>query len=385
MYKNILIATGIYPPDIGGPATYVKILEEEFSRRGFEVRIITYGDSKGVKDNNGARVIKVDRNQNVVFRYIDYFLEVLRNLSWAEAVYVQGPVSEGFPTFLACKVRRKGYILKVVGDYAWEQFRQVSESSVNVENFQKGKYNVKTELHRKVQKLVAKGAKKVITPSNYLKGVIKQWGIHDEKINVIYNAVSVPEIKKGKSTLKSELGLKGDIILSAGRLVPWKGFNTLIGLMPELLKGNVNFKLVIAGDGPEKNSLKRQIKKLNLEKSVFLAGQLEKNELWRLMKASDMFVLNSEYEGLSHIVIEAMVVGVPVIASSCGGNFELIKHNFTGLLIEYNNREQLQLNIIKLWHNRVVANEIVRNAQNLSCEKFSNNNMVISLIGELNK
>ncbi|MCX6796382.1 MAG: GtrA family protein, partial [Candidatus Falkowbacteria bacterium] len=102
---NVLIATGIYPPDIGGPATYVKTLQEELPKYGSEVRVVTYADD--LRQENG--VLKVSRQQNIFFRYWQYFWIVFKLCSWAGIIYVQGPVSEGLPAFLACKLRIKKY------------------------------------------------------------------------------------------------------------------------------------------------------------------------------------------------------------------------------------------------------------------------------------
>ncbi|MCX6800458.1 MAG: glycosyltransferase family 4 protein [Candidatus Falkowbacteria bacterium] len=382
--KKILITTGIYPPDIGGSATYAKTLAEELPKRGFEVRIITCGKKKEVVENGQTKIITIDREQNVLFRYIDYYAEVMRNLGWADMVYAQGPVSEGFATYLACKTLRKKYYLKVVSDVAWEQYSSGNNKEISIEEFQNKKLNLKIELRRWMEHKVARGAKIIITPSNYLKGLIKQWGVTEDKIQVIYNAVEILEIKEGKSTLKSELGLNGNVILSAGRLVTWKGFGLLIEIMPELLKGNANYKLIIVGDGPEKNNLKEQIEKLGLEKVVFLVDKMDKKDLWKLMKASDMFVLNSTYEGLSHVLIEAMLVGVPIIASSNGGNVELIENNYSGILINYNDRDKLILNIVKLWHNRMLANDLIINAQKKAQQSFNQAVMLDNLIKIIN-
>ena len=384
--KKILITTGLFPPDIGGPATYVNTLVKELPKHDFDIRVVTYADTKSVSKIGSVKIIKIDRKQNIIFRYLDFTAAIIKNLNWADIVYTQGPVSEGFPTWLACKFKRKPYILKVVGDYAWEQYKQQgTNSNQSVEQFQKSRHEPKTEYRKKVQELVAKGAKQIITPSNYLKGIISQWGVNEEKIKVIYNAVEIPPIKEGKQTLKTQLGLKGDIILTAGRLVRGKGYETLIEIMPELLKGNANFKLIIAGSGPEKNSLQEIINSLNLEKNVFLAGQLAKNELLKLMKASDMFVLNSEHETMSNVIIEALNVGVPIIASNRGGNPEIIKNDHNGILVDCGDKEKLILNIVKLWHNRMAANDFIINGQKIAEEKFSKHEMISKLLNTLNK
>ena len=92
--------------------------------------------------------------------------------------------------------------------------------------------------------------------------------------------------------------------MSAGRRVPWKGFEAI----ERVSQGHANWR-------------------------VFIASGLPRSEVLGWIKAADVFVLNSHYEGLSHALIEAMTIGTPVIATNAGGNKTLVVHEETGLLI----------------------------------------------------
>ncbi|MCK5320498.1 glycosyltransferase family 4 protein, partial [Candidatus Parcubacteria bacterium] len=229
-------------------------------------------------------------------------------------------------------------------------------------------------------------AAKIIVPSNYLKSIVLQWGITEEKINVIYNSVRKAEVMEEKEILRKELNVSGDVIISVGRLVPWKGFDVLIDIMPELLKINKNFKLYIIGEGPELNNYQlqitnytRQASTSKLQDNVKLLGSLDQKKLWQYIKASDFFVLNTGYEGLPHIVIEAMYLELPVIITDVGGNVEVVKPGENGLLVEYNNREQIKNAILEIWKNKEARQEMVENGRK-DLEKFSVKNMIDSLV-----
>lgn len=369
---KILIATGIFPPDIGGPATYTKTLCEELPKLGCELKVITYGD--GIQN-----VHLVSRGQNLFFRYFKYFWQVFKLCGWADVVYVQGPVSEGLPSWLACKLRGKKYVLKIVGDYAWEQGTQRFGVKELLDNFQDKKYCWQVELMRKIQRLVTRGARKIVTPSEYLKKIVNRWGADNDKINVIYNSVKKIDLSISKEEAKSELNMTGNIILSVGRLVPWKGFACLIELMPKLLKLSPNFKLIIAGEGPMAGSLKSEIENLGLEKYVYLIGSVEQEKLWQYMRAADMFVLNTGYEGLPHVVLEAMHIGLPVIVSRVGGNPETVEHGVSGLLVEYNNKEQIKNAILYIWQDKDKGERLANNAK-ASLDKFNKQAMINNTI-----
>ncbi len=378
--KNILICTGIFPPDSGGPANYSKLLLKELPGKGCDVKVVTYADDLSQVDN----VFKINRKQNILVRYFHYFQVVNKNIDWADVVYIQGLISEGLPSFIACKLRRKKYTLKIVGDYAWEQGKQRFGVSENLDDFQDKKCGIKVELMRKLQRMVVRNAEMIITPSQYLKNIIKKWGIADEKINVIYNAVSLQKNLKNKKDVKKSLNINKDIILSVSRLVPWKGFETLIEIIPELLKVNPNFKLLIGGEGPDFDMLAGKIKELKLENNIELLGRVEQKLLFDYMAGSEMFVLNTSYEGLSHLIIEAMNLKLPVVTTRVGGNAELIQDNKSGILVEYNNKKELIEVILKIWQDKEATNSFVENAKQ-DVEKLFNKEIMIEKLVELFK
>ena len=379
--KKILVATGIFPPDIGGPATYVDTLLKELPERGFDVKVVTYASkNQGFKNNSGdSGIFRVSRRQNIILRYFCYFLRIWKLIFWADLVYIQDPISTGIPASLACRLCKKKYFLKIVGDYAWEQGRQKYGVKENLDDFQVKKYGFQIALIRFFQKQTAKNAAKIIVPSDYLKSIVLKWGIAKEKINVIYNSVREAAVMEEKKVLRNKLDISGDIIISVGRLVPWKGFDLLIDVMSELLKINPNFKLYIIGEGPEFSNLQLRIANCELRDSVKLFGSLEQKKLWQYMKASDFFVLNTGYEGLPHIIIEAMYLELPVITTDAGGNVEVVKPGENGLLVEYNNKEQIKNTILEIWKNKEARQEMVENGRK-DLEKFSVKNMIDGLV-----
>ena len=343
---KLIFATGIFPPDIGGPATYVKRLAQELHGRGFDIRVITYSS---VKDREyDFPVIRVSRKWPAGIRHFVYFLKLLRSAGNCNVIYAQNVTSAGLPALLAAKLLRKRLVLKIVGDAAWEQ--------------NKGYL-------RAVQEAVARFAGGIIVPSLYLKKRVMGWRVPGDKIAVIYNApepVFLSDISQSEA--KEKLGLSGNIILSVGRFAPWKGFAELISVMPDLLKENPAFRLIIVGDGGEKKNLEFKIKNLELTDSVKLTGTVPHSQMPLYFKAADVFVLNSGYEGLSHVILEAMQHGTPIIASAEGGNPELIENGINGFLVEYKNQEQLKDTILKLWQDKNLQEQFIQSSR----EKLNN-------------
>ena len=328
----VLIATGIFPPDIGGPATYSKLLADELPSRGFRVEVLSFGTVRYLPK---------------IIRHFIYFLKFAARARKADIIFAQDPVSVGFPAALAAKMLNKKFVLKIVGDYAWEQYQRKSQKSKvksqkdelkfkSVEDFQNEKFDFVTEIRRKIQKFVARNTEKIIVPSKYLKRIVLQWGVNEGKIAIIYNSVGAALLKISKEEARKKLGLNGRIAVSIGRLVPWKGFAALIESVSEIRQHFPDFKLYIIGSGPESESLKFKVKSLKLDDSVRLVGSVSHNTVSKYLAAADVFILNTGYEGFSHTLIEAMAAGAPVITTPVGGNSEIIRNGENGILVSYN-------------------------------------------------
>lgn len=389
--RKIIIATGIFPPDIGGPATYSEKLAKELKKRNFDVQVITYSDSGVKRENYDFPVATVSRRYPQGLRHFLYFCRLIKLIKDADIVYAQCLVSSGLPACLAAKYFKKKFILKIVGDYAWEQAGVRWGIKESLEIFQiKKEYPWRIKLLKFLERWVARNADQIITPSNYLKNIVSSWITREEKINpvksreagidrvkVVYNSFDGLNFFCGlnKDGVRNKINIKGDILLSVGRLVPWKGFDALVKIMPELLTRNIRFKLVIAGSGPEEEKLKNLIDVLKLKNYVILAGQIDHKDLPYYYKAADLFVLNTNYEGLSHILLEAMHFNLPIITTAIGGNSEIIEHNLNGLLVEYNNKKEFKKAIFDLWENKKLQKKFQENSKKV-LEKFTFEQMI---------
>jgi len=352
--RKITIAAGIFPPDIGGPATYVVKLAEALIRKDWRVNVVCYSsqnDKQVLEEGNstlpvagvrGFEVYRILRKGSFLSRYWRYFWHVVKVSRDVDVIYAQGPISAGLPALFAAKLLRKKFVVKVVGDPAWEQAMGKGLVKDMIDEFQVKKYGGRVKRLKKIRSFVCKRADKVITPSKYLAGIVRGWGVDGGRVVVVYNAIEDAKIEDGR------LKMDEDVILSVARLVKWKGIDTLIALMPELVKINPKFKLIILGDGPEKENYQLSIINYQLQDKVKLLGKVSHEKVFEYLQSAKMFVLNTGYEGLPHIVLEAMQAGCPVITTSVGGNPEVIRDGENGLLVEYNNKEQLKSAILRL-------------------------------------
>jgi glycosyltransferase involved in cell wall biosynthesis len=173
-------------------------------------------------------------------------------------------------------------------------------------------------------------------------------------------------------------------IITAGRLVPWKGFLGVLEVVARLKKTFPTIKLVIVGEGEQRDTLKRVAAELGISESVKLPGRLSQTDLAHQIATSDVFILNTQYEGLSHQLIEVMNLGVPIVTTAVGGNPELITHNKNGLLVPYNNIEELVAAVTTLITDKEQSERFVREAKE-TVKNFSKENMMQSLVTVLKR
>lgn len=126
------------------------------------------------------------------------------------------------------------------------------------------------------------------------------------------------------------------MVLSIGRLVPWKGFHALIDAVAALRAELPDITLLIGGDGPEEQSLIEHSERVGIPARVHVLGRLSRTEVAAYARAADVFVLNTGYEGLSHQLLEVMALGTPIVTTAVGGNPELVTDGETGRLVPYN-------------------------------------------------
>ncbi len=196
-----------------------------------------------------------------------------------------------------------------------------------------------------------KSSNLVITPSEYLKGIVSGWGYSEEKIEVVYNAVEFEEAVKKIPKDKFR-------IVSVARLIPHKGIEAILQVLSRL---DFDYEYVLIGDGPLREKLESLAKELNV--NVLFKGNISKRGVANWLNSSDLFILNSSYEGLPHIVLEAMQNDCPVIASRVGGTPEIVKNGENGLLFEHNNIEQLLENIYLIKKDEILREKLVSNGK----------------------
>ncbi len=329
---KVLIVTGIFPPDIGGPATYVPRIATALSDRGHQIAVVTLSDRVDHDDGQYPfRVTRIPRRQFRPLRWLRTVIQIVRLGRRVDVVFVNGLAKEAA---LAKLILRKPMVLKVVGDQAWEIATVRGWVIDGFEDFQHRRHGLRVEALKLLRTWWTHRADRLIANSEYMASWVVHWGIAREKLVVVYNsAESVEEVEPAIIPLKTPVNL-----VTVTRLVPWKRTEGLLEAIAQI----DGVGLVIIGDGPERDHLQGLAEKLVVADRVIFAGQNSRPETLALMAASDVFVLNSSWESFAHAVLEAMALGVPVVATAVGGTLEEIEDGRNGLLVGPDHRSLVE-------------------------------------------
>ncbi len=364
-----MIAADIFPPVSGGPATYSVNIANELHDRGLLTGVVSLTKNSDKNKINGP-LWSVSFN-NKILRYLQYLWLLFVKSKQADVIFTMGPVNAGLPALIVSKFLGKKMVVKVVGDYAWEQGVVRFGVKDMIDSFQnKNDYGLAINFLKYIESLVVRHANGIVVPSQYLKEIVKGWGADDNKVKVIYNAVEFNNVEPFTNKKENEKRL-----VSVARLLPWKGMDVLIKVVADLVQVYPDLKLKIIGDGPEKERLTGLVDELGMSRVVELTGELPKSKTLSYIKSADIFILNSGYEGLSHVILEALSFNKPVLASRVGGNPEVVISGY-GSLFEFNNGEQIKTAIKNILESIAKGENLVVMEQTKFLEQFKFEAMV---------
>src|SRR3569623_1007794 len=211
---KIVLATPIYPPEIGGPATYTKELAMRFAKSE-QVTIVAYADEAQVVE--GAKLVLVAKSQGLLTRLVQFFFALVREAARADVIYVQNAVAAGLTAALAGRLLRRPVVLKFVGDEAWERATQAGKTQKNLADFlAQPQGGLKTSVFISIQRFVLTHVSAVVQPSELLGEILSgYYGVEPTKITVNYTAF------EGAPTTQTA-PRKPRQKLSVPRLVSWK-------------------------------------------------------------------------------------------------------------------------------------------------------------------
>ena len=215
----------------------------------------------------------------------------------------------------------------------------------------------------------------VICVSQTVKeGIEKKYNVKNAK--VLYNPINREKILKLSNEKIDDINHSNKFkLISVGRLSKEKGYDRLLRVVKKLVNEQIGCELLIIGSGKEYDKLNSYIKNNNLEYNIKIVGY--KENPYKYVKSSDLFVCSSLSEGYSLVIAESLVLGIPVVSTKCSGPIEILRNGENGLLVE-NSEEGLYKGLKEI----INSNELYINYKNRAVKegtKFGVDNFIKSV------
>ncbi len=322
---KVLIVSGIWPPDVGGPASHAPDVAEFLRGRGHEVEVVTTADAP--PPGRPYPVRAVPRFHRIGVRHYRGAALIHHRASDADVVYTTGMFGR---SALGATLARTPYVVKLTADPAFERSRRRGLVEGDVDEFQRRRGGAGVALLRFARDVELRHAAHVFTPSSYLRELALFWGVAPDRVSVLPNPAPVlPPGLPPRDELRRTLALNGATLAFAGRLTAQKSLERAL----EAVAGADGVHLVVAGEGPDRAQLEERARELGIADRVRFLGAQPRERIVELFRASDAAILSSSWENFPHTVVEALATGTPVLAMEAGGVAEVVRDGVNGLLV----------------------------------------------------
>ena len=358
---RILVTVGIFPPDIGGPATFVPKIAKYFQDElNYEIEILTLSDNKNSNINDDFSVKRIDRNLPIIYRWLKTIFTIYKLGKNKDLIFVNGLGTE---TTIANIFLNKKIIRKIVGDPVWERAYSKAKISESFDEFQVKNYGFSISLQKKVRSFSIKKSDIVVTPSKHLKNFILNLGFKN-KIEIINNGVFIPEENTNIFT-NDQIN-----ITIVSRLVSHKNIKKIIRAISDL--NDPLIYLNIIGDGPELNQLQKISLESNNKDNIIFHGKLNRDDINHIFLKSDIYIQASNYEGLPHSLLEAMSYGIPVLCTPVGECKEILGNEDRGYILDLPvSKNNIKSKISEIIGEKNIANKKGERGKDFINEKYN--------------
>src|SRR6266545_1498982 len=313
---RVLVVSGIWPPDVGGPASHAPDVARFLHERGWRVEVVTTASAAPPREQYAVHW--VSRRLPLGARHFAGVRLVASRARRADVVYTTGTFGR---SGAGATLARRPYVLKLTADPAFERARRRGLVDGDVEQFQRGGGGLQAWFMRQARDAELRRAAHVLTPSAYLRRLVLEWGVAPERVSVLPNPA--PDV-----ALRATRG-EGPTFAFAGRLTAQKA----LGVALEALARVPDATLAIAGEGDQLETLRPRARELGLNGRVQFLGAQRRDEVLELFGSAQAALLSSAWENFPHTVVEALAVGTPVISTDVGGVREAVEDGENGLLV----------------------------------------------------
>ena len=357
---KVLIVSGIWPPDVGGPASHAPEVAAELLARGHDVEVVTNAAAAPAPER--YRVHWVPRGLPRGVRHVRAALLITQRARRADVVYSTGMVGR---SALGTMLARKPIVQKLTSDPTYERSIRYGMYGGGLDTFQDAR-GLRLRVLRAARNFALRRATRILIPSESLRELALGWGIPSERITVLPNPVEAPTSLDDRAVLRRRHGIDGPTIVFAGRLSVQKAVDVALEAMTRVERVD----LLLAGDGPDAEKLRERSRDLGLDGRARFLGPQPRRTVFELLRAADAVVLSSKWENFPHVLVEALAVGTPVLSTDAGGVPEIVRDGENGLLVPTGDPDALAAAITRYFADADLQQRL-RAAATGSVERFA--------------
>ena len=307
---RVLLISGLFFPDVGGPATHVRKIAEHFSSLGWKVTVLAFGDR--VAKDERYRMVRVSRTLPRILSWFLFtkliFLFSLRS----DCVYAFDLTSSGLPAACAARLFGKPFLLRIGGDRLWERAAEGGKRLMSMQTYyEHGLYATDNPFLFNIMRFVIRSARASVVPNAILKeSYVQYYGADESRIEIIKNPFGALR----ESATREEGTFT---FLFAGRFVLYKNLSRVIRAFARVYARHAEARLVFVGEGSEGLSLKKEAEVLCVPLTII--PKVEQNKLFELIRLSSVSLAPALTEFNPNFIMESLALGKPALISRGNG------------------------------------------------------------------
>jgi len=325
---NIAVFTDTYTPQVNGVTTSILIFQRELERLGHTVYIFcpTYGGREGL---DPPRVFR--------FYSIPYRSEMMHEQRIAL------PISRGIWKFPKLKIDIVHYhVPHYMGAYAlllaWifkkPTIHTYHTLFVKYTHYVKIRPSLAVRFVKWISRVFCNHTDLILAPSQEMKRELLSYGVQ-KPIEVLPTGIDIPELPQPThlQTLRKRFPLDKKLLIFVGRFAKEKNIPLLFDVLQILEQRGVPCHLLLVGDGPDRKRIEEEISKRGITQRITITGYIRRSDVFSLLACADLFLFPSETETQGLVLLEAMAVGVPVVAADAMGAGEVLQDGRGGVAV----------------------------------------------------